>query len=546
MVHILPGSLAKNHNSFSRPKQFFRKQIEVALGVLFLVCTCCVSSFAGHNPHQVSASSSGLNFGDVLIGTSSTQSVTVTNTGRKTANISGVTVTGSGFSYSGPGFPLTLSVGQSVSLSVTFIPDVAGTSTGSLTLSGNADVSPDSVSLTGNGVEPAIVLSATPSSVNFGSVLVGSSSSQPVSLLNSGSGNVSISQASVVGSGFAVSGLALPLTLGPGQSSAFAINFLPTAAGSVTGSVSLVSDAPNSPTVISLSAAGVQPLISVVPTGVSFGDVTVGLTNTQTVTVSNPGSADLNVTQSAGPDAGFSLSGLVLPLTLAPGQSSSFTLSFSPTTSGTFSSSLALVSNAPTSPSAISLSGSGVSATLELSPSTTSLNFGSVTLGTTGTQSVTLTNTGNSSVSISQVSVTGSGFSVTGLSLPISLAPGQSTSFNVDFAPTVAGSVTGSVSVASSATNSPLSISLSGSGLQASHSVSLNWLASSSAVAGYYVYTGTQASGPFTRLNSTPTATTGFTDATVQSGQTYYYYVTAVDPSGVESSASNEVSASVP
>jgi hypothetical protein len=546
MVHIIPGSLAKNQDSYSRRKQSFRKQIEVALGVLLLVCTCCVSSFAGHNPHRVSSLKSGLDFGDVVIGTSSTKTVTVTNTGTKNANITGITVTGSGFSYSGPGFPLTLPVGQSVILSITFIPDVAGTSTGSLTLSGNAVVSPDSILLTGNGVQPAIVLSATPSSVNFGNVLVGNSSSQTVSLLNSGSGNVSISQASVVGNGFAVSGLALPLTLGPGQSSAFAITILPTAAGSVTGSVSLVSDAPNSPTVISLSAAGVQPLISVVPASVSFGDVTVGLTNTQTVTVSNPGTADLSITQSAGPSTGFSLSGLILPLTLAAGQSSSFTLSFSPTSSGTFSSSLALVSNAPTSPSAISLSGSGVSATLELSPSTTSLNFGSVTLGTTGTQSVTLTNTGNSSVSISQVSVTGSGFSVTGLSLPISLAPGQSTSFNVDFAPTVAGSVTGSVSVASSATNSPLSISLSGSGLQASHSVSLNWLASSSAVAGYYVYTGTQASGPFTRLNSTPTATTGFTDATVQSGQTYYYYVTAVDPSGVESSASNEVSASVP
>jgi hypothetical protein len=546
MVHILPGSSAKYRNSYSRSKQSFRQQIEIILGVLLLVCTCCASSFAGHNPHQVNASKSGLDFGDVLIGTSSTKTVTITNTGRKTANISGATITGSGFSYSGPGFPLTLPVGESVILSVTFIPDVAGTSTGSLTLSGNAVVSPDSVSLTGNGVQPAIVLSATPSSVNFGSVLVGSSSSQTASLLNSGSGNVSISQASVVGSGFAIRGLALPLTLGPGQSSAFAITFLPTAAGSVTGSVSLVSDAPNSPTVISLSAAGVQPLMSVVPSSVSFGDVTVGLTNTQTVTVSNPGTADLSVTQSAGPSTGFSLGGLVLPLTLAPGQSSSFTLSFSPTTSGTLTSSVALVSNAPTSPSAISLSGSGVSATLQLSPSTTSLDFGSVALGTTSTLSVTLTNTGNSSVSVSQISVTGSGFSVTGLSLPISVAPGQSTSFNVDFAPTVAGSVTGSASVASTAGNSPLSISLSGSGLQASHSVNLNWLASSSAVAGYYVYTGTQASGPFTRLNSTPIDTTAFTDNSVQSGQTYYYYVTAVDSSGMESSSSNEVSAPVP
>jgi hypothetical protein len=279
---------------------------------------------------------------------------------------------------------------------------------------------------------------------------------------------------------------------------------------------------------------------------VSFGNVTVGLTNTQTVTLSNQGSANLSVTQSAGPGTGFSLSGLVLPLTLVPGQSSSFTLSFAPASSGTFTSNLALVSNAPTSPTAISLSGSGVSQILQLSPSATSLNFGSVTLGASSTQSVALTNTGNSSVSVSQIGEAGSGFSVIGLSLPVSLSPGQSASFSVDFAPTAVGSMTGAVSVVSSATNSPLSISLSGSGLQASHSVSLNWAASTSAIVGYYVYSGTQASGPFAKLNSSPIATTTFTDSTVQSGLTYYYFVTAVDSSGVESADSNEVSAPIP
>jgi hypothetical protein len=545
-VHIPQDTAIKGRNSHLHRGRNLRTAMEITLGVLLLVGSCCVCLFAGHNPHGVSASSSGLNFGDVLIGTSSTKTVTITNTGRKAANISGATVTGNGFSYSGPAFPLALPVGQSVSLSVTFAPNATGISTGSLTLSGNASVSPDSLSLTGNGVQPAIVLSATPSSVNFGNVLLGTSSSQTVSLLNSGSANVTISQATVVGSGFTVSGLPLPLTLGPGQSSAFAITFSPTTASSVTGSVSLVSDTANSPTVISLSAAGVQPLISVIPSSVSFGDVTVGLTNTQTVTVSNPGTASLNVTQSAGPNTGFSLSGLVLPITLAPGQSSSFTLSFAPTSTGTFTSSLALVSNAPTSPTAISLSGSGVSATLQLSPSTTSLNFGSVTLGATSAQSVTLTNTGNSSVSISQIGVSGSGFTVTGLSLPVSLSPGQLASFSVDFTPTVAGSMAGTVSVASTAANSPLSISLSGSGLQVSHSVSLNWVASSSAIVGYYVYSGTQAGGPFARLNSTPLATTAFTDDTVQSGQTYYYYVTAVDSSGMESTNSNQVYAPIP
>lgn len=511
-----------------------------------LVYFGCVPLFAGRKPQLMSASTSSINFGSVLIGTTSTQTLTVTNTGTKNANITGAAVTGSGFSYAGPVLPITLFPGQSVNFAITFTPATAGAATGSLTLSSNAWILPSSVSLAGNGVLPSIILSASPSSINLGNVLVGSSSSQRVALLNSGTSSVSISQAAAIGAGFAVSGLALPLTLGPGQSSAFAVSFSPAVAGSVTGSVSLVSNAPNSPTTISLSAAGVQPVISVVPSSVNFGNVTVGLTNTQTVTVSNPGSASLSVTQSAGPGTGFSLSGLVLPLTLAPGQSSVFTLSFSPASSGTFTSSLALVSNAPTSPTAISLSGSGVAPILQLSASTTSLNFGSIAVGSSSTQSVTLTNTGNSSVSVSQISVTGSGFSVSGLALPVSLSPGQSASFSILFAPTLTGSVTGSVSVVSTATNSPLSVALSASGVQASHSVSLGWAASSSAVVGYYVYSGTQASGPFARLNSTPMATTSYSDSTVQAGQTYYYYVTAVDSSGMESAPSNEVSAVIP
>jgi hypothetical protein len=291
---------------------------------------------------------------------------------------------------------------------------------------------------------------------------------------------------------------------------------------------------------------GVQPLISVVPTSANFGNVTLGLTNTQTVTVSNPGSANLSVTQTAGPGTGFRVSGLILPLTLAPGQSAPFTLSFTPASSGSLTSSFVLVSNAPNSPTAIALSGTGGAPILQLSASATSLNFGSATMGTTSTQSVTLTNTGNSNVSVSQISATGSGFSLSGLALPVTLSAGQTTIFNVVFAPTVTGSATGSVSVISTATNSPLSISLSGSGTQVSHSVSLNWAASTSAVRGYYVYSGTQASGPFAKLNSTPIPTTTYTDNSVRSGQTYYYFVTAVDSNGVESADSNEVTAAIP
>jgi hypothetical protein len=79
-----------------------------------------------------------------------------------------------------------------------------------------------------------------------------------------------------------------------------------------------------------------------------------------------------------------------------------------------------------------------------------------------------------------------------------------------------------------------------------SHSVTLDWTASTSAVIGYNVYRGTVSGGPYAQLNSPLVTTTQYQDSSVQSGQTYYYVVTAVDPSHVESTNSNETSATVP
>ena len=73
------------------------------------------------------------------------------------------------------------------------------------------------------------------------------------------------------------------------------------------------------------------------------------------------------------------------------------------------------------------------------------------------------------------------------------------------------------------------------------HSATLNWDASTSAVVGYNVYRATQAGGPYTKLNSSPTERTSYTDSTVQADLTYFYVVTAVDANGVESVGSNEV-----
>ena len=81
---------------------------------------------------------------------------------------------------------------------------------------------------------------------------------------------------------------------------------------------------------------------------------------------------------------------------------------------------------------------------------------------------------------------------------------------------------------------------------QQAHSATLNWVASTSVVTGYYVYRGTVDGGPYTLLTSSPVAGLTYADTTVQSGQTYYYVTTSVDSSGNQSGFSNQVQATIP
>jgi Protein of unknown function (DUF1573)/Immunoglobulin I-set domain len=186
-------------------------------------------------------------------------------------------------------------------------------------------------------------------------------------------------------------------------------------------------------------------------------------------------------------------------------------------------------------------------ATHLLNCSSSSLSFGSVTVSSNSTKTVTFTNVGNSTVTISNVSVSGAGFNAAGVPSGLIMAPGQTAALTATFAPSGSGSVTGRVSVASNATNSPDSISLSGTGVAVvNHSVGLSWLPSTSAVMGYNTYSSAQSGGPYTKLTSTPVASTSFSDSTVQAGKTYYFVVTSVDSSNTESAYSSEVSALVP
>lgn len=183
--------------------------------------------------------------------------------------------------------------------------------------------------------------------------------------------------------------------------------------------------------------------------------------------------------------------------------------------------------------------------TLTVSPS--SLSFGNVAVGGSASLKASLSAT-NANVVVSSAAWSGSGYSVSGITFPVTVTPGQSTTYTVTFTPPAAGTSSGNISFSSNATDASLKQSLSGDGTQgsSSHTVALSWDPSTSSVVGYNIYRGTQSGGPYSLLNSSLLSSTNYTDSSVQSGATYYYVSTAVDSNNVESSYSNEANASIP
>jgi hypothetical protein len=324
------------------------------------------------------------------------------------------------------------------------------------------------------------------------------------------------------------------------------------AAGNYTGHVVTttagVTNSPMSVTVTLAVAAAQTNLLTVNPTSVAFGNINLANNNTKSVTLTNSGTGSVTISQINVVGVGISVNGVATPMTLTAGQTTVLSIVYSPTVLGVVAGSISVVSNATNSPAVILATGTGVQPQLAANP--TSLSFGNVAVGATASQTVTLTNNGSAAVTVSQGAFSGAGFDGSGPALPITLSAGASASFSIQFAPTVAGAVTGSITATSNAPNSPTMIALSGTGTSSApvaHSVSLSWVASTStAVVGYNIYRGSVSGGPYTVLNSTPNAGLTYTDMTVTAGQTYYYVVTAVDGSGNESVVSNQVAVTIP
>jgi hypothetical protein len=372
--------------------------------------------------------------------------------------------------------------------------------------------------------------------INFGAQALGTPSAPAsITISNTSREQIVIRGVSLSSKQFAYSGPSLPLTLNPGGSFTGNVTFTPAAATSYQAtlafqrrngaaiSVALGGSGASSPTQAVMPSITTQPASQTIASG-KAATFTVAASGTAPMTYQ----WRLNGTNINGATS----SNYTTPSETTANSGSQFSVAVSNSAGNVTSSTAVLTVNAAPAGA--------------LTSSSSSLSFGNVNVTSNESLGVTLTNSGSSSISISNVSIAGAGFNPSGVSSGQIIASGGTATLNVAFDPSASGAVNGNATISSNASDPTLVINLSGTGVQGAVPVALSWTASTSSVSGYNVFRSTTSGGSYSQLNGSLVNGTQFTDSTAMGGQTYYYVVTAVNSSNVQSPDSNQASAVTP
>ncbi|GGA60066.1 hypothetical protein GCM10011507_09550 [Edaphobacter acidisoli] len=321
-----------------------------------------------------------MDFGTVAVGESVDSTVSVTNAGDTTANVTQVSIAGGSFSLvGGDNTPIAIPSGGTYAVKVAFTPSAASDYSGQLTMldASAKPVAEVKMKGSGKGHQPGTTAAANPqltvstASLSFGSVTVGSATTQPVTLTSTGTTAVTVNAAAITGGGYSIVGGSFPVTLNPSQSLTVQVQFDPSATGSATGQLTITSNSSTGSTAgVTLSGTGTaaaNPQLTVSTASLSFGSVTVGSATTQPVTLTSTGTTAVTVNAAAITGGGYSIVGGSFPVTLNPSQSLTVQVQFDPSATGSATGQLTITSNSSTGSTAgVTLSGTGTAAAHEV------------------------------------------------------------------------------------------------------------------------------------------------------------------------------------
>ncbi len=420
---------------------------------------------------NVSASPTSLAFGNVNIGaTAPAQTVTVSNTGTAAATNMSYPAAPAKFAKGGTCSGTTLNAGASCTVTFTYTPNAPVTDNATYTITGGGASMP--ISLSGTGVAVAAAsLAASPTSLAFGSVTVGSTSAaQTVTITNTGGQAASGVTVGSSSARFAAAS-ACGAQIAAGASCTVSVSYAPNAAGTDSGNLTVTysGGAPIAVAMTGTGTAAATASLSAAPSSLAFGSVTVGSTAAgKTVTIANTGGAQATGVSVASGSAEFPISGNTCGASLNAGASCTFTVAYAPAGVGAANASVT-VTYAGGANVTVALSGTGTAAaTAALAASPPLVAFGNVVTGQTSAgTTVTVTNSGSVAASgVSFANANAARFPISANSCGATINAGTSCTFSVAYAPAAVGSDSGSVTI-SYGGGGALVVSFTGSGIQA-------------------------------------------------------------------------------
>jgi hypothetical protein len=405
---------------------------------------------------------------------SAVQTVLLTNTGD--LPLTAISASSSGaFQISSNTCTTQLTGHSACSIGLQFAPSQLGAATGVLNVSDALRT--QTVALSGTGVQPA-ALSVSPTSLTFAAQAVGVASA-PMILTISDTGGVAAANVGFQITGAAAASFATGTTtcgafLASGGSCTVQVIFTPGSSGGSAASL-IVSSATLgvTPLTVPLNGSGQAASgLNVSPAQLTFAATVVGASSvTQTVTVSN--SSNLQASQLAvSVTAGFALTQNTCPASLAAGASCTVGVAFEPTVTGPANGSLTVTSASLSTAANVTLGGTGaVASGLTVTPANITFATTGVGLMSSAT-TVMVTNIGAVTALSNLTLEVPAGFELVNNTCATSLGPGSSCTAGVEFAPTAAGALTGSLTVTSSTLAGAVSVPLAGEGFDFMVSVS--------------------------------------------------------------------------
>ncbi|MBN1292335.1 MAG: choice-of-anchor D domain-containing protein, partial [Candidatus Latescibacteria bacterium] len=376
---------------------------------------------------EITVSTTALDFGNVHTGSDSSMVLTISNDGIGVLEISGINSSDETFTVDQTSFSVPQN--QSRNVTVTYTPDKLGFSEATIIIhSSDYDEQTIPVRVSGTGVTPEINLSHI--SIRFNNTEVNSSSSEYITFMNEGTGDLIVSDISSDNAIFKLDQKSF--IVAPDSSHIVKITFSPTEPGIQRGTISITSNDTNEGFLqLSTNGTGVILDFKVTPALIDIGDVDIGNSDFGSFTVTNNGTVNLEITNIKSDLTDFSTS--LTTGFLQPGGSKSFTVNFTPSTYGTRIATLSILTNL--GEISTQATGTGIGPSGVVTP--TSLGIGVVEIGAVMTGFFTITNKGNDDLIINNITINRTTFEVDRTSFTVS--PGSSEDVVVTFLPNRTG-----------------------------------------------------------------------------------------------------------